>query len=79
VPSQIVVVPEILAGFEGAVLTVIAKVVEGLLPQALLAFTLILPLVVLAFVVILFVVDVPDHPPGKLQLYEVAPATVVIE
>ena len=44
-------------------------------PQALVAVTVRLPLVELAVVVILFVVEVPVHPAGKLQLYEVAPAT----
>ena len=38
-----------------------------------------LPLVVLAVVFILLLPELPDHPPGRVQLYDVAPFTAVIE
>ena len=37
------------------------------------------PLVALAVALIEFVVDVPVQPPGNVQVYDVAPATAVIE
>jgi hypothetical protein len=61
------------------VLTVIDRVVADEDPHELFDATLTFPLAVLAVVVILFELEVPVHPPGKLQLYEVAPATVLIE
>jgi hypothetical protein len=49
-----------------------------LLPQELFAVTLMFPLEP-AVAVIEFVVDVPDHPEGSVQVYEVAPVTEAIE
>ena len=51
-----------------APLTVMAKVDAVDDPQVLLAVTLTLPEVALVVVVILVVVDVPVHPPGKVQV-----------
>ena len=64
-------------GCAGVVFTVIASVCANELPQPLLAVTVMLPAVVLAVVVILFVVDVPLQPPGKVQVYDVAPLTAL--
>ena len=60
---------------------VTAKVVAALVPQLLVAFTVIFPPAVPDVALILFVVDVPAQPDpvGKVQIYEVAPATAVIE
>jgi hypothetical protein len=78
-PEQIVVVPEIEPGVAGIVFTVIASVCGALLPQELFAVTVIFPEVELAVVVMLFVVDVPVQPPGKVHVYDVAPATELTE
>ena len=69
-------VPVIELGVAGAVLTVIACVEAELVPQPLLAVTDTFPLVALAVVEIEFVVELPDQPPGKVQLY-VTPPTLV--
>jgi hypothetical protein len=67
-PEQIVVVPEILPGVVGGVLTVIARVCAVELPQELLAVTEIFPLVVLAVAVMLLLVLLPLHPPGNVHV-----------
>jgi hypothetical protein len=79
VPEQIVVVPEIVPGVAGIVFTTIAFIEADEVPQEFVAVTVIFPLVGLAVVEILFVVDVPVQPPGNVHVYEVAPATAVIE
>jgi hypothetical protein len=48
----------------------------GELPQALSAVTEIVPPKLPAVAVILFVVLVPIHPDGKVQVYDVAPETL---
>jgi len=44
-------------------------------PQSFTALTDIVPDVVLEVTAILLVVDVPDQPAGRVQMYDVAPAT----
>ena len=41
----------------------------------LMAVTLIVPPVLPVVTLIVFVVELPDHPEGKVHAYEVAPAT----
>jgi hypothetical protein len=74
-----VAVPEIVPGVAGIVFTVIAKLAAEEFPQALFAVTVMFPLVELAVVFIELVVEVPLQPPGNVQVYDVAPATAVIE
>ena len=47
-------------------------------PQELFATTLTVPAVVVGVTEILFVVEVPDQPPGKVHVYEAAPATAFV-
>ena len=77
--AHTVPLPLIAPGVAGVADTVIASVCAVELPQPLFAVTDMLPLVVLAVVVILFVVDVPDHPLGSVQVYDVAPLTADTE
>ena len=70
-----VVLPEIVPGVAGVVFTVTTIVCAGELPQILFAVTVTFPLVILAVVLIDVVVDVPVHPPGRVQVYDTAPAT----
>jgi hypothetical protein len=58
---------------------VIANERAVLLPQLLLAFTVIFPPPVPEVAVILFVVELPVQPLGKVQVYDVAPFTAVTE
>ena len=75
VPEQMLVLPLTAVGAAGAVITVsVCKETEEL-PQAFNAITLIVPPLVPAVNAITLVVDVPVHPPGTDQLYEVAPLT----
>jgi len=68
-PEQMVVVPEIVPGVDGAeVVTAIANEAAALLPQELSAVTVIFPLVELEVVVMVFVVDVPLQPDGNVQV-----------
>lgn len=67
-PKQTAVFPVIAPGVDGIVFIVRAKFLGALVPQALLAVTVILPPVAFAVVVILFVVDVPLHPNGNVQV-----------
>lgn len=61
--------PEIDPGVAGIVLSLTsAKLAAEEFPQVLLAVTVTFPSVALAVAVILFVVDVPLHPPGKVQV-----------
>ena len=48
-------------------------------PQLLFAVTLIFPLLAPAVSVILFVVELPDHPAGNVQMYEDDPTTAGTE
>jgi hypothetical protein len=61
---------------------VIASVLAGLDPQALLAITEMFPpvkVVLSMFTEMELVVDVPVIPAGNVQEYEVAPVTAVME
>lgn len=60
--------PEILVGVAGAASTFIVTEEAVELPHALLAVTVIFPPVELAVVVIEFVVEVPVHPEGNVQV-----------
>ena len=60
--------PDIELGVAGMLFTVIGKVVATLLPHALLAVTVMFPLVALAVAVIEFVVEVPLQPEGNVQV-----------
>lgn len=59
-----------------AVLMTTPKALDGLVPHAFTAATATVPEVLPAVTVMLFVVELPDQPPGKLQEYEVAPLTL---
>jgi hypothetical protein len=64
-----------LPGAVGAEFTVTANVWNNEDPQELLAVIVILPLVEPETVLILVAAEVPVQPKGKLQVYDVAPAT----
>jgi hypothetical protein len=70
--------PVIVPGVAGTSEGVTAKVLAVDAPQALLAITLTLPAVALGVAEILVVVEVPVQPPGKVHVYEVAPATAAM-
>ena len=72
VPEQMFELPVIAPEVAGAVLTVIASVCTDEEPQASFAFTVIFPPVEPAVVFILVDVEVPDHPEGNVQVYDVA-------
>ena len=57
-----------LPGCEGTVFTVTDKHLWVLEPQALFAVTQICPLLALAVVVMEFVVELPVHPVGRVQV-----------
>ena len=65
-------------GSFGTVITVTAKVLAVLVPQALLAVTLIVPPEFPIVTVILLLVELPLQVPGIVQLY-VNPFTAVTE
>ena len=67
-PSQTDAEPLMLPGVAGMVLTVTLWVSTADEPQALLAITVIFPVVDPAVVVIDVVVEVPDQPEGKVQV-----------
>jgi hypothetical protein len=73
--GQIALLPEMVAGVTGmgVTFTVIVLAVPG--PHALFAATDIDPLDAPAVVEIKLVVEVPLHPEGSVQVYEVAPLT----
>ena len=79
VASQTVLFPEIFPGVAGIELTTIGKVWAEEGPHELFAVTIMFPLVEFAVVAILVVEEVPAHPPGKVQVYEVAPLTAEME
>ncbi len=70
--------PPIDPGCEGVVETDTANVRAVLVPQKLLAVTDMSPPVVPTVALIDVVVELPLHPEGKLQVYEVAPGTAVM-
>jgi hypothetical protein len=71
------ILPRMVSGTAGAALVLIdtLKFFADDVPQKLVACTLIVPPVELAVVVMLSVPELPVHPDGKLQIYEVAPDT----
>ena len=75
-PEHIVPLPTVIVG---KAFMVIARELEGPLPQELLAATVILPTKELAVVAINVVVEEPDQVPGIVQVYAVAPLTATIE
>ena len=67
-PVQTDAEPLIVPGVAGMLLTVIALVCAADEPQALFAFTVILPLEDPTVVVIEVEVEVPDQPEGKVHV-----------
>lgn len=69
-PEQMGVLPVMAPGWGRATLplTVTANVRGAEEPQALLAVTVIVPLLALATAAIEVVVEVPDHPPGNVHV-----------
>lgn len=67
-PEQIVALPLIKPGVAGTLFTVNAKVCKVEDPQELLAVTVMLPPVVPAVALMLIDEEVPDQPPGKVQV-----------
>jgi hypothetical protein len=65
-------------GCAGPVIGFTASVAAVELPQALLATTLTLPAVNVGVAEMLVVVEVPVQPPGKVHVYDVAPATAAM-
>ena len=66
--AKIVLGPAIAPGVVGVLFTVIASKDGSLVSHALDAITFRLPPVEPAMVLIEFVVDVPVHPPGNIQM-----------
>jgi hypothetical protein len=60
--------PEMVPGVAGIVFTVTVNVCGLLDPHVLSAVTVTIPLAAFAVVVILFIVLVPVHPPGTVQV-----------
>ena len=75
IPEHGEILPVIAPGDEGKGVTATAKTETLLLEQALLATTLILPLVAPATTLIRFDVEIPVHPAGSVHVYEVDPVT----
>lgn len=71
-PGQIEIFPEMIPGVAGTEFTVTASVVMADDPQPLFALTVTIPPDEPAVAEILVLVDVPDHPPGNVHVYEVA-------
>ena len=74
-PLQTTDEPLMVPGVAGAAAVVTVNVCAVVLPQVLLAFTVIVPPVVVGVAVILLVVELPLQPLGNVQVYEVAPFT----
>ena len=68
IPEHGVADPVIAPGIAGDAVGVTAKVAAEDVPQVPVAVTLTLPAVALGVAEILVVVDVPVHPPGKVQV-----------
>jgi hypothetical protein len=67
-PEQVVAFPDIVPGWLGMLLTVMASVCAVDDPHVLLAVTETLPLIALAVAVMEAVVEVPVQPPGNVQV-----------
>jgi hypothetical protein len=65
-------------GVAGAAPIVVVITLAALVPHPLVAVTLMVPPVVPLTTVIEVVVDVPLHPEGIFQLYDVAPDTAAM-
>ena len=65
---QTVLGPFIVPGIAGVATTFTANDCAAVPPQALLAVTITLPPVVPSVACMLLVVELPDHPLGKVQL-----------
>ena len=74
-----VVGPLIEPGVAGSGATVTDNVAGDEEPQELFAVTEIVPPLAPAVALILLVVDVPLHPPGNAQVYDVADGSLVTE
>ena len=74
-PSQTLALPLIDPGWEGVVVTDTVSVRSSPAPQRLSAVTVMSPPVASAVALIDVVVELPVHPDGKVQVYEVAPGT----
>ena len=72
-----VVFPLIVPGVEGRLFTDTAKVLIADDPHALLALTVTVPPEAPEVAVMELVAELPVHPTGNAQLYEVAPLTAV--
>ncbi len=70
--------PPIDPGCEGVVETDTANVRAVLVPQKLLAVTDMSPSLAPTVALIDVEVELPPHPEGKLQVYEVAPGTALM-
>ncbi len=77
-PTHGITDPAITLGCAGGLVTVTASVLEADAPQFVFAVTVTLPLVADVVVVNEAVVEVPDHPPGRVHVYDVAPLTGVM-
>lgn len=66
--GHMVALPEMAPVMSGKLLMVTFKVLAPEDPQVLLALTLILPPIVPAVAVIEFIVELPVHPDGNVQL-----------
>jgi hypothetical protein len=71
--------PKIVTGIVGAEFVVTVKICAVELPHTLLAVTETVPPVAPAVAIMLVPVEVPVHPPGNDQVYDVAPLTAEIE
>ncbi len=67
-PAQTEAEPDIAPGVAGVVITETGSVAAAEEPQALLAVTETVPPLAPAVVLMLFVVLVPDHVPGRVQV-----------
>ena len=68
VPEQTADAPLMVAGCAGTAFTPTARVCAALVPQVLLAVTVMFPPVAPAVALIELVVDVPLHPPGNVHV-----------
>ena len=67
-PEQTATVPVIAPGVAGGLVTVTVNVCAADEPQLLFALTVMLPLVAPAVATMEVDVDVPDQPPGNVQV-----------
>ena len=70
--------PLIPTGCEGKAETDTLKLLSSPAPQALFAVTDTFPLAAPAVALMLVEVELPVHPKGRVQVYDVAPGTAVM-